>query len=391
MVNNFNFSRLPEIIFGAGKISVLPDKMSGFGKTVLLITGEKSLNNNAKWQEVIKRFEDGKRTVYRTKVGKEPTPAMVDKVRDEYRGKKVDVVVAIGGGSVMDTGKSVSAMLPAEGSVKDYLEGVGTKKHNGKKVPFIAIPTTSGTGSETTNNAVIAEVGSNGFKKSLRHENFVPDITIVDPELTMACPVKITAYSGMDAFTQLLESYVSVKAGPFTDVLAFEGLKHIQSGLLSVNMDSKKNLNARADMAYASMISGITLSNAGLGTVHGFASSIGGYFEIPHGMICGTLMATCNKITIQKLIEKDKENVAVQKYLNVARLFVGGEIKKKEELLFKLIEKLEVYTDLLQMPKLGQFGIQETDFERIVEATANKNNPYQLSKDDMMRVLWERV
>ena len=115
------------------------------------------------------------------------------------------------------------------------------------------------------------------------------------------------------------------------------------------------------------------------------------YFEIPHGMICGTLMATCNKITIQKLIEKDKENVAVQKYLNVARLFVGGEIKKKEELLFKLIEKLEVYTDLLQMPKLGQFGIQETDFERIVEATANKNNPYQLSKDDMMRVLWERV
>src|SRR3989304_3637356 len=189
MVNNFNFSRLPEIIFGAGKISVLPDKMSGFGKTVLLITGEKYLNNNAKWQEVIKRFEDGKRTVYRTKVGKEPTPAMVDKVRDEYRGKKVDVVVAIGGGSVMDTGKSVSAMLPAEGSVKDYLEGVGTKKHNGKKVPFIAIPTTSGTGSETTNNAVIAEVGSNGFKKSLRHENFVPDITIVDPELTMACPV----------------------------------------------------------------------------------------------------------------------------------------------------------------------------------------------------------
>ncbi len=391
MVKSFEFSRIPKIIFGPGKIKSLTSELLKFGKKILIITGKESFYKIIVAEIIINEIKKEGIDIEHIKVSGEPSPYDIDNIAERYRKQQIDVVVGIGGGSVLDMAKAVSAMLLLDDTVKNHIEGVGEKQHPGCKIPYIAIPTTSGTGSETTNNAVISEISENGFKRSLRHNNFIPDIAIVDPELTLSCPANITAASGMDAFTQLLESYLSNKSSPFTDVLAFEGLKQIKSSLLSVNMVSKKNIDARTNMAYAAMISGITLNNAGLGVVHGFASSIGGYFNIPHGIICGTLMASANKLTIQRLFNEDPQNPAIEKYFKIAKLFVDEEQINKEKYIERFIEKLKVYTDLLKIPKLGKFGIDKSDIELIVNNTSNKNNPYQLSKNDLIKILEDRI
>ena len=160
-------------------------------------------------------------------VNSEPSPELVDETVQKYSAEKIDVVVSIGGGSVIDAGKAISAMLNTSGSVREYLEVVGNKEHPGTKVPFIAVPTTSGTGSEATKNAVISKLGKDGFKRSLRHDNLVPDVALIDPELTLNCPPDITAAAGMDCFTQLAEAYLSGKSNDYTDALA---TRRLQSG-----------------------------------------------------------------------------------------------------------------------------------------------------------------
>ena len=311
------------------------------------------------------------------------------------RGKGIEVVVAIGGGSVLDGGKAVSAMLPVDGIVKDYLEGVGTGvEHPGTKVPYIAIPTTSGTGSETTKNAVISHIGKDGFKKSLRHDNFVPDVAIVDPVLTMSCPQNITASCGMDAFTQLLESYVSISASPITDSLAFKALTGLVESIELVYEGSGnyvKMLEARKKMSYASMISGITLANAGLGLVHGFASAIGGRFDIPHGVVCGTLMGEACKITIERLLKDDPQNEALRKYAKVGSLFASESKQSIEFYCEILCEKVDELTQKFNIPKLGDYGITEKDLVSIAKKAGNKNNPVQHSQKEFIKLMLNRL
>jgi alcohol dehydrogenase class IV len=390
MTDPFNFAATPQLYFGAGKISVLPTLLQNFGFKVLLVTGKHSFASSLYGHELLEKLQPMIVALERHTIDKEPTPAMIDEAVKKYSEHSLDVVVAIGGGSVLDAGKAIAAMLPLNEPIKDYLEGVGTKRHPGVKVPLIAVPTTSGTGSEATKNAVISETGENGFKRSLRHDNFVPDIAIVDPALSISCPRETTAASGMDAFTQLLESYLSTKANPITDTLAYEGLKRVSKSLMKAYKDGT-DIEARTDMSLAAYLSGITLANAGLGLVHGFASSAGGYFEIPHGVICSRMMAPVNKITVRKLRQQKDNKTALHKYAMVGRLFSADENKPDEFYIDCLLAQIENWTREMKIPFLSQFGVSHTDFEKIANVTDNKNNPVALERNEMAEILQDCV
>lgn len=286
-------------------------------------------------------------------------------------------------------------MLSKVDSIKNYLEGVGDKTHDGIKIPFIAVPTTSGTGSEATKNAVISEIGPNGFKKSLRHDNFIPEVALIDPILMISCPPLISAACGMDAFTQLIEAYVFPQGSPMTDALAINGMKFISQNLLSACSNGASNLEVRASIAYASLMSGIALANAGLGIIHGLASAIGGLFDIPHGVVCGTLLAEATKMNIKKLHEFGSiGNVGLRKYGNIGALFSEEKLVKKqniEALCAILIKTLETWTKDLKLERLSKYGIKAKDVELIIERTGLKNNPVKLNKEDIKNIILNRL
>jgi alcohol dehydrogenase class IV len=390
MVKPFQFSRLPLIYFGTGKIRVLPSMIRRYGNVVILVTDQGSFTNSSYAPILFESFRQEGIRYHHAVIQGEPSPDMIDTAVEKLRNEAVDAVVSIGGGSVLDAGKAISAMMCMQGSVREYLEVVGTREPPGKKLPFIALPTTSGTGSEATKNAVISQTGKDGFKKSLRHDNFVPEIAIVDPELTISCPDNITAASGMDCFTQLTESYLSDKACEYTDALAWEGLKAIKSSLVRSYINGQ-DAEARSGMSFAALTSGICLANAGLGVVHGFASSIGGMFNITHGVICGTLMAPVNAIIIRELRNHRSNPEAWNKYVRLGRLFLEAEGKSDNYYIDGFIEYLRELSIDMKLPRLGQYGIRQSDLEPICSVTELKNNPVKLNMIDLIEILKERL
>ncbi|NLA47887.1 MAG: iron-containing alcohol dehydrogenase [Bacteroidales bacterium] len=391
MIKSFRFSKLPLIIFGRGKVRELPALISHFGSRVLLVSGRHLSGDAFSGFSLAEAVQgEGKTEMERLIVSGEPSDRLIDDAVSLYRKDPPDLIVSVGGGSVLDAGKAVSAMLTVEGSVKDYLEGVGSGSHPGTKIPFIAVPTTSGTGSEATKNSVISGTGEGGFKKSLRHDNFVSDIALVDPELTISCPPEVTAASGMDCFTQLTEAYLSTGSNEYTDALATEGLKAVKSSLLRAYRNGKDS-DARTGMAFAALTSGICLANAGLGVVHGFASAAGAMYDIPHGLICGTLMAASNEMTVSRLREKSGSQPFLGKYASLARLFLddaGG--KSDDRLIDEFIEYLYELTAELSLPGLRQAGIGEDGLEKIALNTESKNNPVKLETGDLTAILQKR-
>ena len=382
----YNLAATPKIEFGSGKLKLFPKFLDPYGNSVLLITGQQSFTHSDHWDKLLLRFEAAKIRWKHFMIEKEPTPQMIDSCVQTFGRAGIDCVIAIGGGSVIDGGKAISAMLCHKGSVKDYLEGVGTKLPTGRKIPFIAVPTTAGTGSETTKNAVVSEIGPGGYKKSLRHDRYVPDIAIVDPELTLGCPKHVTAQSGMDAFTQLLESYVSTKANAMTDALAVDGIRKIRDGLESAYHDGDR-LEARENVSYAAMLSGITLANAGLGAVHGFASSIGGFFDIPHGLVCARMMEPVNRLTIDKLKQKSSNNKALYKYARIGKLFSQNKSLSDDDYIKILLEVIARWTEDFKLKKLSEFGVKPMDFGKIIAVTDNKNNPVVLDASEFEEAL----
>jgi alcohol dehydrogenase len=396
MISPFNFASIPHIILGPGKLSELYDLIPQFGNEVLILTGGKSLEKSGTWEEIVEEINRKGFKFNRESVSGEPSPSVIDEISKKYRKNKPDLIVGIGGGSVTDAGKAVSAMIPKTDSIINYLEGVGTKKPDGEKIPYIAIPTTSGTGSEATKNAVISKVGPDGFKKSLRHNNYIPDYTIIDPELVLSCPSSVTASSGMDAFSQLLEAYTSTKASPMTDSLSFSGMSYMKDNLVSACGQGATDINVRTEMAYGSLMSGICLANAGLGVVHGIAGPIGGLFEIPHGVVCGTLLAEATKMNIEKLKQRNSRisKQYLKKHADIGALLAGESYKNDSEIpkyCNILIEKLEDWTKILKINTLGEYGITEKDLDTIIEKSALKNNPVDLSKGQMREILKERL
>lgn len=391
MVNSqsgFSFSGLPKVIFGAGKSGQLVDIIKGFGSKILLITGRRALQANGDLRSLVDRLEALQADFYKEGIVGEPSPDMVNRIVEKYHGQKISAVVALGGGAVLDGGKAISAMLPSGMEVEPFLEGVGDKKHGGEKIPFIALPTTSGTGSEMTSNAVLSKVGPEGYKKSLRHEKFIPDVAVVDPLLTVSCPSHLSASCGMDSYTQLVESYLSTNSSPITEDLAFGAIKRVMTNLPLVSRDGQ-NIEARAALSYGSMISGITLMNCGLGAVHGFASTIGGKFSVPHGVVCGALMASANRVTLQKLRKTDNRSISLRKYEKLGELCHDGTGSGKSSIFYQdlFISHLDELTESLKIPRLGAFGLGLKDIDRIVSESSYKNNPVPLDKPEMSEIL----
>jgi alcohol dehydrogenase class IV len=386
MVKPFQFSRLPRIYFKSGLIAKLPSFVHEYGNRIVLVTGKSSFLGSAHALELFEALKKEGIVYFVLPVTGEPSPEIIDSATSAFRTEKIDLVAGIGGGSVIDAGKAISAMLDRSESVVEFLEGIGNKEHPGTKLPYIAIPTTSGTGSEATKNAVISRIGRNGFKKSLRHNNFVPDIALVDPELTLHCPKDITASSGMDCFTQLVEAYLSDKSNDYTDALAIEGLKAIKASLIR-SYNNSEDIEARTGMSFAALTSGICLANAGLGVVHGFASSIGGMFDIPHGLICGTLMAKSNEINIRELRKNDKNHVALKKYAILGKLFIDKSGHSEVYYTDGFVNYLHNLTNDLQLPGLRKSGLDEENVRIVCSKTEIKNNPVKLALENLVEIL----
>jgi len=389
----FGFAATPHIHFGAGKRNELSAIAGGFGKRLLLVTGGASFDASPLCAQLfgqLKRdFE-----VRRLRVKGEPSPQLVDETVASMAGALPDCVVAIGGGSPIDAAKAIAGLLPSGDSVMEYLEGVGNSKtYAGLSTPFIALPTTAGTGGETSKNAVLSVVGDNGYKKSFRHEMLVARHIILDPELTLSCPASVTAACGMDALTQLLESYLSQNASPVTDALAISGMERVARSL-PIAVEQGNNLEARADMLYASSMSGLTLANAGLGSVHGLASPIGAYFPMPHGEVCGSLLFEATRLNIDAMQSRETDNPGLIKYAEAGRIMAGNLTLSDKTAREHLLDLLQTWTDRFDMPLLSDYGIGESDIPRLianVSPGSMKTNPLALTDAEIGTLIQSRL
>ena len=393
----FSVSRLPRIVFGADTFAQLPVIVAEHGRRVLIVTGGRSLRESARWPRLLKSFGDAGIAVEDIKAEGEPSPQMVDEAVAVYRPKKIDVVLGIGGGSALDAAKAIAGLLPHGNSVMDHLEGVGRDiPYRGPATPWIAVPTTAGTGSEATKNAVLSVQGANGFKKSFRDDALVAQVALVDPELLATCPPEVIAANGMDAFTQLLESYVSIRANPFTDALALSGMQAVRDGFFVTwqGGDGQAARRGRACMAYAALLSGITLAQAGLGSVHGLASPLGAYFPIPHGVVCGTLVAVATEVNIRALRGRAPESAALEKYARAGELLAEAPSRNPHEARESLVRTLHGWTARLKIPTLGVYGVRASEMPRIVgdaRGSSMKTNPIVLTDDEIAEIVEARL
>lgn len=391
----FSISRLPRIHYGQGRINELPVLAAQYGRKVLVVTGRHSFCGTSRWQIFTQSLQDKGLAWSHFTVSGEPSPHLVDDAVKQFRGEEIDVVVAIGGGSVLDAAKAIAGLLPHGNSVMDHLEGVGNNlPYHGPSTPFIAVPTTAGTGSEATKNAVLSVQGKDGFKKSFRDECLVPEYAVIDPDLLATCPQDLLAADGMDAFTQLLESYVSIKANPFSDALAWSGMSAFKEGFFTAWQGREPEASeGRGAMAYAALLSGITLAQVGLGSVHGLASPLGAYFPIPHGVVCGTLVSAATEVNIRALQQRDPTHSALSKYARVGRLLSGDSTLDDCKARASLIALLADWSERLYLPRLSKFGISFADLPLIVANSRGSSmltNPIVLTDDEIQCILDQR-
>ena len=390
-MDKFNISPIPELIFGPGTLAKLPDQIEKNNyKSIVIITGGNSFISSSAWGVLKQSLNSSGIKFIHYKSSGETSPETVDNIITDLQSTAVDAVIAIGGGTVMDTGKAVSAMLCMPGSIVDYLEGVGTKESSGRRKSLVCIPTTSGTGSEATKNAVITKIGKGGFKKSLRHKAYIPDTVIIDPELIVTCPKDISLATGMDAVTQLLESYVSTQSNPFTDMSSFHGLQLAGKSLPLIAEDGS-NIEARSQMAYAAYLSGISLANAGLGVIHGAASVLGSIRAIPHGVVCGTLLGTATERIISKLKEEDLSSKYLLKFAKAGTALTGINLESTVKNIDLLVKTLKNWVAVFNIPKFSEYGFTENEMEYAARKIGLKNTPVKLTYEDIYSALISRL
>jgi alcohol dehydrogenase class IV len=378
----FEFATANRIIFGAGKVSDILPVIPTCNQNICVITGK----NLIRAEPVTKQLEREKIDFVTIQVDTEPTVENVNAGVNRAREAGCGCVVGIGGGSVLDTGKVIAALLTNEGEIFEYLEviGKGNKLVN-PSVPYIAIPTTAGTGAEVTRNAVLTSL-EHKVKVSMRSPFMLPFCAIIDPLLTLSMPKDVTAYTGLDAMTQLIEAYVSNKANPLTDSLCREGLKLVARSLSEVYINGK-NKSAREDMACASLFGGLGLANSKLGAVHGFAGPLGGNIHAPHGSICGCLLPFVMEANIKELKSKQKSSIALFKYNEMAKILTGNE----DADLFDCIVFVRKLCEFFGIPNLAELGLSKNKINTIVEqaqrASSMKGNPVLLPYEELQNIL----
>ncbi|WP_244073706.1 iron-containing alcohol dehydrogenase [Nitrosomonas sp. PY1] len=393
---NFSIARLPRIEFGSGVIKKLPGIIQSYGSRVLLITGARSFVETDNWVVLIEQLKQYKIHWQHCTIAQEPSPDWVDATVQAFSNYTFDAVVGIGGGSALDAAKAVAGLLRVQRSVMDYLEGVGPElPYEGPAIPFIAAPTTAGTGSEATKNAVLSVQGKNGFKKSFRHDKLVAEYAIIDPDLLLNCPPDIIAANGMDALTQLLESYVSIKSNHFTDTLAISGLQAVCSAMIPLYyQDLEQQHRNREKMAYAALLSGITLAQVGLGSVHGLASPLGAFFPIPHGVVCGTLVAAASKINITSMQAREPDNPALMKYAHAAEILCQQHFATHQAAYEALLNTLTNWTQELALPRLSHYGLQHDQLDSVIancRGSSMKTNPIVLTDEEIRQIMLMRL
>ena len=390
MTARFEVAGLPAIVFGPGALARVPEIASRFGRRALLVTGARSLDGTRHLAALEAGLAARGISWERARVEGEPSPAVVDALVARFRSDSIEVVLGVGGGSALDAAKAVAGLLRTGRSVLDHLEGVGRGiPYEGPAVPFVAAPTTAGTGTEATRNAVLGERGSAGYKKSFRHEALVARWAVVDPDLLDGCPPELIAADGMDALTQLLEAYVSIRANPFSDALAESGLAAARDGLLPWFEGTGDPREARGRMAWASLLSGIALAQAGLGAVHGLSPPLGSLFPIPHGAVCGTLVAEATAANLAALRARAPESPALAKYARAAEILSGRPSGADD-----LAALLRDWTGRLRLPRLGAFGVTEADLPRIVagcRGASMRTNPVELSDAEAGEIVRARI
>jgi alcohol dehydrogenase len=393
-VEPFELGRLPRVAFGPGRIADVPAIVAGHGRRALVVTGGHSFRGSTRWPVLLDGLAASGVSVVDLTVEGEPSPELVDLAVAAHRGRGIDVVLAVGGGSVLDAGKAIAGLLRAETTVLDHLEGVGRGvPYVGPAVRFVAVPTTAGTGSEATRNAVLSRVGPDGFKKSFRDERLVARDAVVDPDLLVGLSPAAIAANGLDALTQLLESLVSPRSFALSRVLALEGLVAARDGLVpwcSAVAAGGDDPAARSRMAYAALLSGICLAHTGLGAVHGLASPLGARHPIGHGEACGATLVAATRVNVAALEARASSAPALGRYAEAGRVLTGRPRLDDAAARRALVEVLAGWAHHLGIRGLASFGVEESDLAPLVadaRGTSMRTNPIELSDGEVEGIL----
>lgn len=379
---NFEFYTANRIIFGENSLDKIREVAPEMGKRALIVLGGGSLRKCGMVDKLIDILKGiGIEYFFYEGIDREPEVETIDNGVKIALDNKVDLVIGMGGGSVVDTGKAISGLCTNSGSVLSYLEGVGEgKKITKPSLPYIAIPTTSGTGAEVTKNTVIRS-GKMKFKKSIRSFHLIPDIAIVDPMLTLSMPPDVTASCGMDALTQLIEPYVSKKSQPFTDALSIYGIPYIARSLAKAVKDGS-DIKSRTDMSLGSLLSGCALANSGLGAAHGIAASLGAHFGVPHGLACGIMLPYVMEINMPSNIKK---------FADIGEALTGVRFDDENKAATAGIEFVKSLSEKIGIPvNLKGYGIEKKDLPALVRSShgsSMRGNPVELLDDQIMELL----
>jgi alcohol dehydrogenase len=382
----------------------LPGVAASLGRRALVVTGARSFRDGPAWDSLVAGLADEGISWDHLAVSGEPSPELVDAAVAARRSDPPDVVLAIGGGSALDAAKAIAGLLRSGTSTFDHLEGVGRGlPYAGPATPFVAVPTTAGTGSEVTKNAVLSgrlpdshpEAGI-PFKKSFRDEALVARVAILDPDLLAGCPPAVIAGDGMDALTQLLEAFTSSGASPFTDAIARAGLAAVAGALpvwhaaAMAGSPAEATAAERAAMSWAACCSGIALANAGLGAVHGIVAGLGARFPVPHGTGCGILLAATTRANLAALAARAPDSVSLLRYAEAGRILAGQPELPDEGARDHLLALLDSWTEALLLPRLADYGVTPGDLPAVVadsRGSSMRTNPVTLADEEIAGIL----